>query len=190
MRDIPSINVESVPSILVQGEAPDGKTFDLSSIYGEWLDTRTPDQRLAHFQSGTMTQEEISSLWQFMGRDDRQPSTLRVWLKVNPKFVNWLVLDKVGQFLFAKLPNRPRKELAASLQRAFAAGHIRTRNFHVEISPQTFESRGFTVEVNTRDFVKWIDYEYGIKASKYAVAMHPNDPTLMEILSTKKGTTK
>jgi hypothetical protein len=173
-----TIEAKVVHRLLVEGVAPDGKQFELSSIFGEWSATRTPDQSLALYQRGTMIDEEIESFWQYTGRSDPQPQSLKIYLKVNPEFVDWIMLDQAGQFLMSKLSERPQSELAVSLQRAFAAGHIRTRN----LTKQLFEE-GYTVELNTRDFVRWLDYEYNIKVTKYAVACYPEDPLVFELLT-------
>jgi hypothetical protein len=174
----------NVPQLLVEGVAPDGRKFDLSGIFGEWISTRTEAEMLALYQRSHMNAPEAQAFWQWWGRNDPPPKRLRIWLRVNPEFVNWILLGKAAGFVQSKIEISD-EELKAEFLRAFRAEHIRTRNTCIEhkTNAEGTPVAVYQVEVNTRDFVKWLDYEHDIKTTKHAVACHPGDPTVIDALS-------
>jgi hypothetical protein len=174
------INAEVIPHLLVKGVAPNGREYDLSMIIGDWLATVTPDQQLTIFQSPAMSAAQVKAFWQWSGRRDKPPKSLRLLLQVNPEFVKWVSMRQARDFVAAKLSDAKLAE--DSLMRALRNGQISSRGI-VEAHDAKGPTHVSNIEFRTRDVVKWLKLEFNITVNKYDVACYPQDSTTLRILA-------
>ena len=176
----PNPRLEVVPMLLVKGVAPDGREHNLQDI-AEWMLTLGRAELLAFFKQKEMPEQQVLTFWQWSGRQLPAPKSLRIYLKVNERFRDWVLLQQAGEFIHAKKPDLPLDRLGDMLTRAFANGHIVTRGI-----PQ-HDARGEIIamhqlELKTRDLVRWLDYELDIKTTVNELVCWPKDSITLDAL--------
>jgi hypothetical protein len=172
------LHAEVIPCLLVKGVAPDGREYDLSSIFGDWLGTENVDT-LALCKTGGLNRAQVRAFWQWSGRRDKPPKSLKLYLRNNPDYGNWVTMRTARDFVSSKL-NGDNKLAEEALMRALRNGQIASRGVREQEGGRlTYTS----VEFSTVDMVKWLKLEFDITVSKHDIACFPGNGLLLDIIA-------
>jgi hypothetical protein len=159
------IHAEFVPQIFVKGVAPNGKEYPLDFIFGEWIaTTQSPELFHEMCETSTLTTSQVEAFWKHLGRTDKPPTQLKIFLRPNPDFGKYILMGTAWQFTNHKLNPRglSKEQVDKSLRDALASGKIKSTG----IKFKEGRTQGFTnVQFYTADVIKWLALEHEVRTS-------------------------